>query len=398
MSNPRSIFPPDHRVFQGGRYLRAFDHAPDIDHYEHSILTYLGSLMPFDKGFVSHAAFPSIATISRSTKISEATVRKKLRSLQGKGYVNVEAVRFLNERGFFQQSSNNYFLSDLAFQFFEDVIGSHHYIGTIRKRAVGEAYSFSRDEPSPLSGAGGYYESRTDPLSETVPNSPQKIQNESPSEPSYSADRDIFSMKGEVDRIAAAWEELLNVPVSKGEKERFFREYVRSRGNEIHYSERILKIASDPYLTSRARSLNFLFSGLDCALRNRAEIVKKGSLALLESRTPEELIETISKIPSFIQRQSLEYGKPTEAIIQHLLQKPLEEAKRQHGLEGAQDVPRNEHELKTEIIRLMREEPREDRRSELKIILDALPRLNFSYCLELFQRFKEKFRTEGASK
>jgi hypothetical protein len=353
--------------------------------------------MPFDKGFVSHVAWPSVATISRSTKISEATVRKKLRSLQGKGYVKVEAVRFLNERGFFQQSSNNYFLSDLAFQFFEDVIGSSHYIETIRKRAVGEPYSFSREEPSSLSDVGGDCESRTDPRSKTVPNSPQKIQNESPSEPSYSADREIFSMRGEVDRIAAVWEKLLNVPVSKGEKESFFREYVRSRGNEIHYSERILKIASDPYLTSRAKSLNFLFSGLDCALRNRAEIVKKGSLALLDSRTPEELNETISKIPSFIRQKSQDYANPTAAIIQHLLQKPLEEAKRQHGLEGALSLPRNEHELKTEIERLISREPREDRRYELRIILDALPRLNFGCCLELFHRFKEKSSNEKGS-
>jgi hypothetical protein len=204
-------------------------------------------------------------------------------------------------------------------------------------------------------------------------------------------------MKGEVDRIAAAWEELLNVPVSKGERERFFREYVRSRGNEIHYSERIVKIASDPYLTSRARSLNFLCSGLDCALRNRAEIVKKGSLALLESRTPEELNETISKIPSFIRQKSQDYANPTAAIIKHLLQKPLEEAKRQHGLEGTPGLPRNEHELKTEIIRLMRGEPREDRRSELRIILDALSRLTFGYCPEIFHRFKEKSCTEEAS-
>ncbi|HET9241256.1 MAG TPA: helix-turn-helix domain-containing protein, partial [Oligoflexus sp.] len=94
MSNLQQLFPSDHPVFSGGRYLRAFDHLHDIGHYEHSILTYIGSLLPFDKGFLDHPAFPSIATISRSTKISESTVRKKLRSLEKKGYVIVKAVRF----------------------------------------------------------------------------------------------------------------------------------------------------------------------------------------------------------------------------------------------------------------------------------------------------------------
>jgi hypothetical protein len=95
MSNLFEIFPRNHPVFAGGRYLSAFDHLHDIDHFEHSILTYLGSLMPYDKGFVDHPAFPSIATISRATKICESTIRKKIRQLERKGYIKVKAVRFL---------------------------------------------------------------------------------------------------------------------------------------------------------------------------------------------------------------------------------------------------------------------------------------------------------------
>src|SRR6478752_5987741 len=175
MSHLHNVFPIGHRVFQGGRYLRAFDHAQDIDHYEHSILTYLGSLMPFDKGFIDHPAFPSISTISRSTRICEATVRKKLRVLQQKGYVKVEAVRFLNEHGYFQQSSNNYFLSDLAFQFFDDVMESRTHIGDIRKRAVGDySIPFAVVHPSPPPDEGGYSTRETRPPSPVAPNSSLK--------------------------------------------------------------------------------------------------------------------------------------------------------------------------------------------------------------------------------
>ncbi len=47
-------------------------------------------------------------------------------------------------------------------------------------------------------------------------------------------------MKGEVDRIVAAWEEPVKIPVSKGEKDRFFPECIRMRGNEIYFMERLL--------------------------------------------------------------------------------------------------------------------------------------------------------------
>jgi hypothetical protein len=58
MSNSHGSFPVDHRVFKGGCYLKAFDHVPDIDHFEHSILTCLGSLMPFNEHFVDLPIYP----------------------------------------------------------------------------------------------------------------------------------------------------------------------------------------------------------------------------------------------------------------------------------------------------------------------------------------------------
>jgi len=397
MSNLRSKFPPTHRVFQGGRYLRAFDTASDIDHYEHSILTYLGSLMPFDKGFVDQPAFPSIATIARSTKISEATVRKKLRCLQGKGYVKVEAVRFLNEHGYFQQSSNNYFLSDLAFEFFEDVIGSRFHIGSIRKRAVGESFYCPAADPSPPSDEGGYFSSEAQPLSMVAPNSPLEGPKESLSEPGSSEGRNLFSMKGEVDRIVQAWEELIKIPVSKGEKDRFFREYVRLRGNEIYFMERLLPLASDPYLVSRARSINFLFSGLDCAMKNRAEIIQKAGLALTNVQSEKELTQLLAEIPAFIEKKSRNFGSASDTIVRHLLQDPIAKAQQRIGLASESLLPRNANELRTEIQRMLKTGLSEEKQRELGIVLDALPKLSFGYCLELFSRFISRLKEEGAT-
>ncbi len=253
MSNLHNVYPLGHRVYQGGRYLRAFDHASDIDHYEHSILTYLGSLMPFDKKFVDHPAFPSIATIHLATKISESTVRKRLKSLQSKGYIKIDAVRFLNDRGHFEQSSNNYFLSSRAFQFFDNVLSSREQISSNRKRAVGDFCSFPAKHPTTFSGKEEYLASEGIPLSVAMPNSLPESPNESQREISSSDSRNRFDIKREVDTIVRTWEELVKIPVSQGEKEKFFREYIRIGGNEIHFMEKLLPIASDPYIAARAK-------------------------------------------------------------------------------------------------------------------------------------------------
>lgn len=399
MSNLRHAFPLDHRVFQGGRYLRAFDHLPDIDHYEHSILTYIGSLLPFDKGFLDHPAFPSIATISRSTKISESTVRKKLRSLESKGYVKVNAVRFLNCQGRYQQSSNDYFLASLAFEFFQDVLTSRDRIQGIRKRAVGEFLNeqvcpIVPDTPPLSQGLVEHSPARTLPVPRTLPNSSRDCLKEN-LQISDSSSRDIFTMKGEVDRIASAWEELVKIPVSKGEKERFLSEYIRVRGNEIFYMERLLVIAADPYITSRARSICFLFSGLDCALKNKADIVEKAGLAIMKAQNERELSQVLDEIPSFIRKKSRNFGENSDVIIRNLLQDPINETKKRLGMEAVPVLPSNERDLRSEIEKLLKADLDDKLKDQLKSILESLPRLNFGYCLGMFARLSKNLKAEA---
>jgi hypothetical protein len=340
--------------------------------------------MPFDRGFVDHPAFPSVARIASSTKICASTVRKKMQALQAKGYVKIKEVRFLNAQGHFQQSSNNYLFTTLAFQIFDSVLESQQHISQVMKRAAGDFFSVSTPAPSPSSEQVGYYESKESPLQSTVPNSLPKASNEDLNPPYFS--RDPFTMKAEVDRIAEIWEKLLNFPVSKGEKAKFLREYVRVNGNELYYSERLLSVAECPYLCSRAQSLNFLFSGLDCAIKNREEIIKIGSLAILECRTEYDLSETLSKLPGYIQRKSQNYGKPTETVIMHLLQDAIKEAKEKFGLRSVRKLPKNDRELKADIQRLLAIEIPEKQRTDLLVILDAMKTLNFGYCLEMFRR------------
>jgi DNA-binding Lrp family transcriptional regulator len=401
MSNLHQVFPLDHPVFSGGRYLRAFDHLHDIDHYEHSILTYIGSLLPFDKGFLDHPAFPSIATISRSTKISESTVRKKLRSLEKKGYVKVKAVRILNYQGKYQQSSNDYYLAPMAFEFFQDVMASRNHIQSIRKRAVGDSfdshsYPIVTYSPPFQPEIGEAAVEQTAPVVHAAPNSLPKVPNENPDLTDSFSGRDIFTMKGEVDRIVAAWEELVKIPVSKGEKERFFREYVRVRGHEIYFMERLLPIASDPYIASRAKSINFLFSGLDCAMKNRSDIVEKAGLALMKAQTEEELEQLLIDIPGFIKRTSRNFGEVSEAIVSHLLQDPINKARQRLGLKTDPGLPADGRQLRLEIESLLTTNLSVPLKDQLKTILDALPRLSFGYCLEMFARFRSRMNAEAS--
>jgi DNA-binding Lrp family transcriptional regulator len=401
MSNLHQFFPLDHPVFSGGRYLRAFDHLHDIDHYEHSILTYIGSLLPFDKGFLDHPAFPSIATISRSTKISESTVRKKLRSLEGKGYVKVKAVRILNYQGKYQQSSNDYYLAPMAFEFFQDVMASRNHIQSIRKRAVGDSfdshsYPIVTYSPPSLPENGKAALEQTAPMFQTAPNSLPKAPDENPDSPDSFSGRDIFTMKGEVDRIVVAWEELVKIPVSKGEKERFFREYVRVRGHEIYFMERLLPIVSDPYIASRAKSINFLFSGLDCAMKNRSDIVEKAGLAIMKAQTEEELEQLLIDIPGFIKRTSRNFGEVSGAIVSHLLQDPINKARQRLGLKTDPALPADGRQLRLEVESLLTTNLSVPLKDQLKTILDALPRLSFGYCLEMFARFRSRLNAEAS--
>jgi hypothetical protein len=313
MSNVQlSYNSPNHPAFSGGRYLKAFDHLHDIDHYEHSILTYLGSLMPFDKGFIDHPAFPSIATIARSTKISESTIRKKLRSLESKHYLKTKPVRFLNTQGKFQQSSNDYHLTTKAFDIYQDVQATKNQIRHIRKRSN---LTIIQNTPPLSSQQAQPHTTDTHPHRQPLPNSSTDNPKENPQPTvSCSEDRDIFTLKTEVDRIVEAWESVVKVPVSKRQKETFLQQYVRIRGHEIFYMERILKLSSDPYLLSRALSINFLFSGFDFAEKNKRDITQSIDRAVSRTSSKADLDVLMGELPSFVESQSGRYFKPSVVI------------------------------------------------------------------------------------
>ena len=106
----------DFDPFSGGRYLRAFDHIDGIDQCSHHILVYLGSRMPYDQGtFVGIQVWPSIATISQSTKMDSSTVRRKVHRLAEMGYITSKRNKRMNNAGKWEQGSNTYALTEKAF-------------------------------------------------------------------------------------------------------------------------------------------------------------------------------------------------------------------------------------------------------------------------------------------
>ncbi|HYX33957.1 MAG TPA: hypothetical protein VE954_12650, partial [Oligoflexus sp.] len=169
----------------------------------------------------------------------------------------------------------------------------------------------------------------------------------------------------------------------------------RIRGNEIFYMERLLLIAADPYITSRAKSICFLFGGLDCALKNKAEIVEKAGLALMRAQSQQELGEVLGELPEFIQKKSRNFGKSSDAVVRHLLQDPINEAKNRLGIEADPLLPSDERGLKSEIERLLKTDLTELDKAKLKSILDALPRLNFGYCLGMYTRLSSRLKAEA---
>ena len=106
----------DFDLFSGGRYLRAFDYIEEIDQSSHHILVYLGSRMPYDQGtFVGIQVWPSIATISQSTKMDSSTVRRKVHKLAEMGYITAKRNKRMNNAGKWEQGSNTYALTEKAF-------------------------------------------------------------------------------------------------------------------------------------------------------------------------------------------------------------------------------------------------------------------------------------------
>jgi hypothetical protein len=66
------------------------------------------------------------------------------------------------------------------------------------------------------------------------------------------------------------------------------------------------------------------------------------------------------------------------------------------GLQQSKELPKTERELSAEVKRLLQADILPEHRSELEIILASLPRLNFTYCLELYDRCAKKMRVAEA--
>ncbi|NRA68792.1 MAG: hypothetical protein HRU19_30190 [Pseudobacteriovorax sp.] len=398
MSKIHSIYPPDHPVFQGGRYLAAFASLDDIDYYELSILQYLASKMPFDKGFVGKVAFPSIATISRSTKIPESTVRKKIKSLVTKGYVIKQERRIINEQGRWQQLTNDYYLTEKAFEVYESVMQSKKEIANTRKRAVGESFyentSPSHVDSPPLNTqVSGSYTSDNDPIQVVATNSPSISPEEDPNIPPNSCKQhNAKKRKSEIDEIILCWEELIKKTVNSFERKRFYQEYVRTRCNPILLAEKLKQIESDPYLFSRAKSMNWLFSGFDMAVKNRGEIVKIGRRAIQNADTSDNLKEVESKLPGLIERNADGFIEVTPTIVDSLFGDALAEAKMRFG--GKPGKPRarihNIDQLKIEIRRKLAGQQSEAVASRLRSILEMAETTSFATVLDLYVKTEVK--------
>ena len=350
MTNIQSIYanyPPDHAVFQGGRYLAAFAALDDIDHFELSILQYLASKMPFDKGFVGRAAFPSVATISRATKIAESTVRKKTKTLEEKGYLIKKQRVMLNEAGRLQQSSNDYLFTDSAFAVFESVTESRQQIIAIRKRAVGESnYDFSgpspRDRPPHLTVAPGPLAADRGRRSQGEPNSSLKSSEKAPNvSPHSSIVAGPNRQQEAIDTVVGSWEELVNRTVSVFERRRFAEDFARTRSSIIQLMEKMVVIEGDPYLHARAQSINWLFSGFEMAQKNRREIQRIGQSAIREAESLKELQEIEARLPDLIRRHCEGFIEVSSTIVTSLFGDNLRVArKRLGGAPSDKDSPR----------------------------------------------------------
>lgn len=391
MSEENQPYHLEHKVFSGGRYLRAFDYASDIDHYEHSILTYMGSLMPFDKGFIDRPAYPSIATIARSTKISESTVRKKIRSLELKGYLQTKMVRFVNSQGKFQQSTNNYSLTNFAFDEYKNTLHRREENCEVRFRSKPSNIPAGSEETKlhspPVLNKEAPFDARAPRLSQKPPKSYlETTKFNSNLETSSEIEKPTENLQREAERVIEAWESVIKIPVSKKEKVTFLTEFTRVRCNETWLTERLLKIASDPYLLSRAKSINYLFSSLDYAIKDEIEIKKTVTKALASANDVNSLKDLISVIPEFIAKKSRNYTPPSEVIVRHLLQGPINQAKARFSLEIETLLPKNETELVKQLKSKIESESNPVLKARLNDVLLSIPHLNFSRCLDLYTR------------
>ena len=390
----RSKYDLDHSVFRGGRYLEAFSALCDIDHYELAILQYLGHKMPFHKGFVGEAAYPSIATISLATKIPQSTLRKKIKQLVTKGYLIKKPRFLLNGFGHIEQSSNDYFLTDLAFDHYSDVLETKDHQKKIRQRTVGESIPFSPDSPPVSDDRVGEARTEKPALSVVESNSSNKSEKITRKSKLFRA---VLNVKepGSCDEIIAHWQKKIGKSVSPFEQKRFEAEYSRYPDDVPVYLERIDTISKDPYLLARAHSINWLFKGYFAALRNKNDIRAIAGKALQTASSKKDLDFVKQQLPCITEQKSLGTLKATENLIKKLCGKDFQKAQKRLGLNPDKNLlPKNLAELHCEIERqLLRDDISEKLKSRFSQIMTLSNISSFDTALGLYKKRLEECRS-----
>jgi DNA-binding PadR family transcriptional regulator len=166
----------------GGRALNAVWRCKNLDSEEKLILLFIGSQLDFTGDF-SESIQRYVSTIVEWTCLSKATVHRRLKSLQKKGYI--DRTRKTLENG--ELDANEYRLTDLIFQ-------EHHDFLTKKLNEQNDTKSQGETTPSlrerlPLVSGRDYPQSQgetTPSLRETHTN--PSFSNPSFSNPSFSSD------------------------------------------------------------------------------------------------------------------------------------------------------------------------------------------------------------------
>ncbi|MFW7380176.1 MAG: hypothetical protein ACOH5I_15290 [Oligoflexus sp.] len=385
-------YPPDHIVFSGGRYLKAIESLDDIDNAEYSILVYLGSLVNFKESFIGHDVYPAIASIAKAVKLSESTVRKKLRALSEKGYIKISTFISINSRGKWQQRSNNYQFTTKVFRHYQSVKESEELIDKqVRRHELSkENYPqppCEKKPPSPPADDDPGDDREPPPPDQPEPKSLSNSQLNSSSEsPSSWQCRGLSTVSSEVREIRQAWEEVVGLDVSRKEEERFARQYARLGNGQAYYLGRIVTLAEDAYLRSRAKSMMFLFKPFDLAGKNKREIQSAAARALDKANSKAEVDQIVGQLPNLVTTRSLNFSQFTASLCQDLFGDSLAVAKHRFGKSESQHVPNSPNELAREISAKLMVEQDGAIKSRLTTILEVMKRSSFDRALDLYSR------------
>lgn len=219
----------DQNVFETGPYLKAFDVLKDIDSFEHGILTYLGSQLPPGRGVINSPVSPSIPEIFRATKMSVSTVRRKLQSLEKKGYLIIKSNIYTNSNGKTQQGANEYLLTSKTFD---------AYFATIPVVAI---------------------ENDCSRLTAIQENSDLQNDDHTDDELNASSQQKAQQSANDAEMIVSHWEKCKGTSVCLYEREEFTHKFKNANKPTSHYIDKIGKIITDPSLARIAQNINSLF-------------------------------------------------------------------------------------------------------------------------------------------